>query len=323
MDEIILRSLEGATTAEEERELARWLAASEAHERQYQELLRLHEAARALRRKLHATSPPDPERFLSELDRRIIARRGARVRRGVRAPWALVTAAAAAAVVLAVGVAELRSFISGDELRDIELVTGPGEMTTATLGQGRAVRLAPESRLRVSRIAGELDVWLEGRAYFSIAHQQGQTFRVRTEGGDALVLGTRFDLEARHGDVRVVVVEGKVRVTTPRSHVDVGPSEMGVAAEGRPPTVEPVEDVHTHLSWMQDFIAFEGTPLREVADELERRFEIRVEIRGEELAKRQVTGWSAGRPIDEMLDAICRTIAARCSLVDGKAVIEP
>lgn len=171
MDELILRLLSDGATPAEERAVHAWRKASPANERHYGELVRLAKAARLLQDELHTVPVPDPSSILARIDERIITQRGSRAqhRRGA----VLVTAGVAAALaILALGVSEIRDALRGGDLGNVELVTGRDETMTATLGDGSAVRLAPETRLRVIPTVDTREVWLEGRAYFSVTKQE-------------------------------------------------------------------------------------------------------------------------------------------------------
>jgi ferric-dicitrate binding protein FerR (iron transport regulator) len=62
---------------------------------------------------------------------------------------------------------------------------------------------------------------------------------------------------------------------------------------------------------MQGGMAFEDTPLRDVARELERTYDLTVTIADSALAKMPVTGSFPSAPVDEVLDAMTRVVGAR------------
>src|SRR5207247_1917000 len=78
-----------------------------------------------------------------------------------------------------------------------EFVTGATEAATIHLRDGTVVRLAPQSRLRLTGVPGVREVTLDGRAYFAVAKLAGRPFTVKSRGGQAVVLGTRFEVDAR------------------------------------------------------------------------------------------------------------------------------
>jgi transmembrane sensor len=230
--------------------------------------------------------------------------------------WPLRVAALAAALLLGLGMGHFSARPGG---MGVEFHTGAGEMTTATLADGTVVRLAPTSRLRIEQRRGVREVWLEGRAFFSVARDPNRPFIVRGPAGDATVLGTRFDVENRGGDLRLLVLEGRVAVSVPDGNVEVGAGELAEARRGSAPSVTEVADPEAMVAWLGVFMAFESTPLGQVARELEARLGIQVELTDPELAARTVSGWFGQDVRDEIVPIICRIAGVRCE-VEGSAV---
>jgi ferric-dicitrate binding protein FerR (iron transport regulator) len=268
-------------------------------------------------RGIHAI-PDAPVWRLRSAVRRVIDRRGVRV---------IVAAVVAATVLITVGFGIAR--VSTPKPAGLplfgprELVTDAGETVTTRLSDGTVVRLAPGSRLQVMKNVAEREVWLTGRAYFAVAKDSTRPFRVRTHAGEALVMGTRFDLEARDRTLQVLVVEGRVAVSARGTTVQVGPMEMTRVLADKLLPVSRVDDVQPLLRWLDKFIAFEETPLQDVASEMERRFGMRVEVADKTLGARTVTGWSSAQTPRDLLMRICVAVSAHCSISDTLTVIEP
>src|SRR5690606_28743753 len=148
------------------------------------------------------------------------------------------------------------------------------------------------------------EVALEGRAFFAVAESR-EPFRIYTPGGEVEVLGTRFELESREREVQVTVVEGTVRIHAEGGDAEVGPKQVARAAEMTAPEVLDVDDVFEHMGWLGDFLAFESTPLVDVVEEFERRFDLQVEIADPQLLSIRVTGWFVNAPPEEMIAGIC------------------
>lgn len=327
MYDVILESLSGSVTPSEEQALMEWRRAAAENEREYQQVIRLWDLRRVYEPALRGGDVPPVEEILDRAAATAVAPRPAVVRRARRSTWPFPkvgVAAAAAAVVLGVTLFGLRATDSARPDTGVaELVTNSTDMVTTRLQDGSLVRLGPRSRLRVIEGSNGREVWLYGHAYFAVARDEHQPFRVHTHAGEAIVLGTRFDLEARDGDLRLVVVEGGVDLLAGGEKAKVGAMQMGRSTAGGPPVVTPVADVHSLVNWMGDFIAFEETPLADVAIEIERRYGIPVEVLDSTLARRRVTGWASDRGLNAMLGAACRAVNARCTISDTLIVMEP
>ena len=204
-----------------------------------------------------------------------------------------------------------------------EIVTGATELSTVTLGDGSVVRLAPSSRLRLPRGLHAREVWLEGRAYFAVAHDPRRRFKVHTDLGDAVVLGTRFDLRTDGGQLRLLVVEGRVQLETSGHTVAVDAHRLADITAAQEPAIAEVDEqyIQRTLDWTGNFLAFESTPLRAVALELGQHYSVAITVTDSTLAKKTVTGWFADEPLEDVLMLVCRAVRARCAVLESGVTI--
>lgn len=327
VDELILAALQAQLTPEQATRLGSWRRASPANEAHYQEMARLWELSC---REDPLVSRDAPVPSLSALR----SRHGGRMslvgggRRARWARWASAAAVAAAAVLLLAvrGAERPAAPVAGAEgFRASEFVTEQSEMVTASLADGSVVRLAPESRLRVTPAANRREVWLDGEAFFAVARDSARPFSVRTRAGSVEVLGTRFDLQVVGSELRLVVTEGKVALVSGPHRQMVVAGQIARVRDGGPPEVEGAVAVAVDsvLAWTRGFIVFQNTPLHQVARELERRYDVRVLLPDSTIASRTVTAWFTNQEVGQVLFAICSAVDAHCTLRDNVASIEP
>jgi transmembrane sensor len=318
MDEVILRSLRAEATEAEDRMLSEWRQASSANEAHYNAVRDVWQATSPLAPALRGGEIPAAagllEREQSSMRSRFRRRAPVRV-----LPWA-VLAAALAVFLIAMPTAE-RTPDSADDGIAAEYVTGPGDLLSVPLSDGSVVRLAPSSRLRVSREEGSRTVWLDGRAYFSVV-QQSTEFRVRTSAGEAVVLGTRFDLQAQDRELRLVVVEGRVELSDGKNEVLVDAGEVSAVVRGKVRQAVPVPDSRAIIDWIGNFLVFDGTPLSEAAVELSNLYDVEVRIADEQLLNRTITDWFSDQSYEQVLTAVCRVVDARCTIGETLVVID-
>lgn len=190
------------------------------------------------------------------------------------------------------------------------------ETQPATVGlrDGSVVRLAPESRLRVHARDDAREVSLTGRGYFAVAHNDAQPFTVRSEAATVTVLGTRFDLTMSGEDLRLIVIEGRVRLAVRGSQVDVHAGQLAQVRDGNLVPPIDVPDPDSLVGWVGDFVVFQETPLDAVAREIERRHGVRVELARPELGERTITALFAGRSFEEIAEVICAIARLRCEV---------
>jgi transmembrane sensor len=314
MEERIFRLLQGDIDEAEARQVLAWRRASPQNEAVFREIDRLFNAKRLLTPALDQ-SPPPPARE--------ILRKAAVRRRSVRRPVVWAGAAAAALVLIPVAVRRLSTDATTSSLlRAAEFVTQPDEHSTVQLGDGSVVRLGPDSRLTVSPAAGERRVLLRGRAFFAVARDERHPFKVVTDRGEVLVKGTRFDLEARAGRLQLAVVEGVVELRAGNDAVQVKGGQVAQAIDGVRLIKGEADSVPSLTRWMGKFVAFEATPLRVVAEELERRFGVRMRIEDSSVAERTVTSWSTDRTAPEIISAICAALSVSCAVTDSVTVVK-
>jgi transmembrane sensor len=123
--------------------------------------------------------------------------------------------------------------------------------------------------------------------------------------------------------LRLVVTEGKVALTSGKHRLLVVAGQVARVRNGGQPVVENTVKVDSLLSWTDGFIVFQNTPLRQVARELERRYDVRVLLPDSTIASRTVTAWFTTQDFRQVLFAICRAVDAHCTLRDSVASIEP
>jgi len=311
IDPLLTRSLKGEASPEEEAAVREWRRASPENDVEYRELSRLAEWSGRVNDLVAVPPRPAAAELIhrSDRDRRVVPPRRRLLRWG--AAW--LTAAAAAALLAFGGYVYASRGLHATAFGVREIVTSPSETATLELLDGTVLRLAPSSRLRVLLERGRREVALEGRGFFAVAHD-GTPFLIRTEAGEVTVLGTRLDLEARGRDLRLVVVQGRVALSTGSGRKEVAAGEMGRIHNGEPTPVVRVPDIGSVVDWTGNFLAFESTPLRDAAHEIERVYGVRVEIPNEELARRVITAWFRDKSVAEVVDVVCLAVAARCTI---------
>ena len=235
---------------------------------------------------------------------------------------------AAAALIAVVWRAERAIPRTGSTPVPYEVAAANGQQLRVTLRDGSRVVLNAGSRLRASIDAerGARDVVLDGEALFEVVHDPARPFRVHARGSVTEDLGTRFVVRAypEQRGVDVVVVEGRVALgpeaaAARRSQLDAG-TRGHVDAQGSV-TVAREPDVDRWLAWSRGAFVLDGVTLADAAREIERRYDVRIEVVGEDLARRRVSGRFREEPVAAVLDALGAALDARWTRRDGRFVI--
>lgn len=320
MYDLIYRSLKKRTSEAEEAELRAWRAANLENERQYQDLARLSSLVEEM---VFGPDSPPPSSAAALVQR--ASETGPKARAaGSRwiGKWSGgvgILAAASVGWLLLIREPDIET----QRFTGREFATQDGSSQTIVLEDRTVVRLAPGSRLQLAGGDQPREVFLDGVAYFDVTNVADLQFRVHTEAGEAVVLGTRFELRTQGSELRLVVVEGRVALEADSNPLVVEGGEMSRIVAGQ--TAEPVkvDDVRSLIPWVQRFLVFRETPLAEVARELEEAYGVRIEVRDTALARETVSGRYADMELAEVLNIVCEiTRATTCSLENGIGTLD-
>lgn len=306
MDDIIVRTLQGRATADEQAALARWRRESPVHEQRYREMEEVWN--------LSGAPGPAPARPNAAAIR---ARVGGRDGAG----WWMRRLAAAAVVLVTVG-ASLAVWGLGRRA-GWSRYEADGAPLTLTLPDGSFARLSAGSRLAMRVVRAERSVRLSGRAFFAVARDASAPFRVSTEAGEVQVLGTRFEVDGRGDSLGVVVIEGRVAVRNAWGDAEVVGGQVARADRGRAPAVRTVDDVYRFTDARGPVFLYQNSPLADVVSELEARFARTIAIDDSTLRTRGVTARFDGESFDEILRILCDVTGAQCDLAASPARIAP
>jgi transmembrane sensor len=155
--------------------------------------------------------------------------------------------------------------------------TDVGAHRTVTLADGSQVQLNTATRLRASIDHDARTVWLDsGEAYFEVTHLAGRPFVVHAGDRRVTVLGTKFSVRRSGSEVKVTVLEGRVRVEGPggsggmqQAVVDPG-AELLAQGVSTVVVKAGIDKVATELSWRSGILSFEGTSLGDAVAEFNR-----------------------------------------------------
>jgi len=309
VDELIINVLNGTSSRFDGERLRRWREAAPQNEAHYQELAGVW-ALTAPEPVVPASGPPPVEDIVSAAPAPFL-KRGSEPRRPgtARTRWIGFGLLAASVAAVALGI---RMFPASapDPIRTYR--AAEQEDLTVTLEDGSFVRLAAGSSLREWAMEGSREVSLDGRGFFAVARDEARPFVVRAGGGEVRVLGTRFQVESRGGQVRTLVVEGLVNVSTEEGTVDVPAGSMATFSEETPPSAQKVDDVLALMDWPDGTLIYQATPLSQVVNEVSRHYGRMLRIDAPALNQRRVTAWFQGESFEAVAESLCLVTEATC-----------
>jgi len=282
----------GSGGAEDLRALEEWLAANPEDSEQHLAIMAMWEELGELREPEAAAFAPPPQpaprRFRLE---------GYRIAAAILPLFAVI-----GILLLTIG------YGRGDGA--LELRTGPGERRIVTLADGSTVSLSPESHVRVDLQEEKRSLRLAGgEALFEVAHDPARPFVVSAGAGEVRAIGTAFNVRLTGPEVTVTVVEGTISVTAGQEKgqaAKAGLVQLAKAGEqvtygGRARVqnalasdsfITPARrvEVARYAGWAKGMLRFDGEPLSEVVEEVNRYSLEQVRLHDDALGRMPIYG---------------------------------
>ncbi|MGC1242832.1 MAG: FecR domain-containing protein [Chryseosolibacter sp.] len=206
-----------------------------------------------------------------------------------------------------------------------------GATRRVILPDGSIVAMSPASKIRFSNNSqsSSRELFLEGEAYFDVAHNNERPFYVYADNIVTRVLGTSFIVRAMGHDekVTVSVKTGKVTVytrTATHKKTVLVPNQEAVydrrtdlvATQAVPDKqIQEQKKAYTEMS-------FEETPVPEVLAVLTKAYDIDIVFQEDILSGCVLTSSFFEEGLYDRIDVICTAIGATYHIVDARIVIE-
>ena len=221
-----------------------------------------------------------------------------------------------------------------------EVISKPGARTKLLLPDGTEVWLNSGSKLNYKKDFNTQfrEVELEGEAFFDVVKDAAHPFIVHTSGIDVKVLGTVFNIKSYPQDetIEATLLRGIIEVTrqnNPNSpKVILRPNEKLIfskqlsatvslpngsvrVADAKPLAVKPEISVTPILknvpdsekietSWVYNRLVFSGDSFQELAEKMERWYNVKIIFKGDNLLHYRFKGAFANESVREALNAL-------------------
>jgi ferric-dicitrate binding protein FerR (iron transport regulator) len=358
-EELLLRYLQNRLTKEEKSQLREWLAGDPEHGR----LLSIY-------KKCWSLSYPDlplsdsetekeinifQERFLqSDKKRRIIPR-------GIRK---VLQYAAVFAAAFGLSFLLFKSLYRGPEIQNAfnEIITTPGEKSQVVLADGSKIWVNACTKLRypVNLRAEEVELYLEGEAYFDLKKIPGRHITVHTSQLNIKVIGTAFNLKSYSDEdvIEATLVRGKIAIEDAsgkgnEKQILLAPNQSAVyfkksgrieassLSEHRIKNAETIEgleqlakknqsniiveeavDIQPQISWIEGKMVFRKETFETLANRLERRYNVKINIKDDRLRKTRFSGTFEKESIEQVMHALSYPVPFKYTIIKDSIVIE-
>jgi ferric-dicitrate binding protein FerR (iron transport regulator) len=164
---------------------------------------------------------------------------------------------------------------------------------------------------------------LSGEAFFEVTSSDIQ-FIVKTTNASITVVGTKFNIRSRKNKTTLIVQEGTVAFSSNKSTTEkliLHANEMSICEDVYSPV--PVRRVNAEklLGWLNGTIIFNEASIYEVAEELERTYNVEIDVAIQQYHE-TVSGSFKDKSIDNVLEAVCIALGLNHEKRGEKYIIE-
>jgi ferric-dicitrate binding protein FerR (iron transport regulator) len=171
-----------------------------------------------------------------------------------------------------------------------ELSTAKGEQFQIVLADGTRVWLNSGTKLRFPQHfdgQGNRQVYLEGEAYFEVAHNAQKPFIVKSDDQQVEVLGTHFNINNYPEDsgMKTTLLEGSVRIN---KQTLLKPNQQAVSSTSGVRVYDVV--AQDYIDWKSGIFTFKNENIVAVMRKLARWYDVDVAFQSDEIFDRTFTG---------------------------------
>lgn len=151
---------------------------------------------------------------------------------------------------------------------------------------------------------------LDGEAYFEVAHNPQRPFIVECNDMTVEALGTSFGIEAYTEDelISSILMEGKVRVTTPNGITTLLPNERVLYnKKNNKLSKTNVRNAQEFTGWIHNTLRFENESLNEIAKNIQRQYNVEIVFDTDRLRNLRFTGTVENNSLESVLNIIALT----------------
>lgn len=221
-----------------------------------------------------------------------------RIERSLRRRFWLKVSAVAASVTLLLAISNYISFNEGYKKLNsqiVEMVNPMGMRSSVILSDGTKVILNAGTTLSYPTVfvSGQREVKLNGEAFFEVSHDKEHPFIVRAENVNVKVLGTKFNVKAYDDEdnIEVTLTEGRVGVGLDFNNlIQMTPGQQVEFNKSAKRFIKKEVNLNNYTAWINGKFYFTNRPLEKIAKQLERNFNVHIDILDKSLEQAAFTG---------------------------------
>jgi ferric-dicitrate binding protein FerR (iron transport regulator) len=241
--------------------------------------------------------------------------------------------AASIVFIISLGVGSLKYYeYLETEKYSTQVVVSSANIQKILLSDGSIVWLKPNSSMKYPKNFKKKEeriVSITGEALFEIEKDPGRPFIVHSGELTTKVLGTSFNINARDENIEVVVLTGKVSVTSNYNNNEVVLQSQDKAlynviskelAKEQKQTAKPI--IANITRGTEYDMKFEDTSLKVVIQKIEKKIEVVIKLEDESLYENIITADLTSQSLDKTLDIISKVLSTEYKINDSKITLK-
>ncbi|TKG89861.1 DUF4974 domain-containing protein [Puteibacter caeruleilacunae] len=315
--QLLLKFLLKKTSSEEDDQIRTWLEEDKGRYNELDKLLRAASIMESDNDQLWVKS--DKKRVLSRIKSRNMRRTILRV----------------AAVFIGLLIVSSIFFIPGEQqelVQEQTIQVEKGKKEVITLADGTKVWLASDTKFVYPEQFSENKriVKLEGQAYFEVVHNENKPFVVKTRNADVNVLGTTFNVKAypKEQFASTVLIDGSVNVALKDNANGVVGERLLIPGQkctfnkhSQEIEVKNVDLKH-ELAWRENRLSFRHETFMEIAQKIERHYNVRIIFETENISNKRLTGKFQKETLSEVLETFQEWTSFEFTINDSTVIIK-
>jgi len=198
-----------------------------------------------------------------------------------------------------------------------EIQNPPGIRSKVSLPDGSTLWLNAESEIayKVPFVRKNRQVKLSGEAYFDVKNTGKIPFTVKSGNSEITVLGTQFNVKAYPGEeqIEVALKEGSIRFAAQNGHsndagTDMVPNDYLAFNRSSGEFTLENKNIDRYISWHQNILIFDNTPMAELVRLIERWYGVSIEIVDDEIKRYHLNGTLEDETLRDVMEILQMTL---------------
>lgn len=207
-----------------------------------------------------------------------------------------------------------------------ELSTPRGEGFTFRLPDGSKVWLNSTTKIKIPEDFNHENrtVYLEGEAFFDVAHNAAKPFLIHADNDIVKVLGTAFNVKSYSQDKTsyVTLIRGSVQVNSENKQILLSPGEQAISNKSDGDLVKKKVDVDQFIAWKMGYFKFVDQPINEIIKDLMKWYDIKAVKYEVDNKERFTASIKRSRNLSDVLSNIEKISNLQFIIKEGRLIVK-